>query len=134
MTFVLHRDQGLPCVAASNIAANVPVKLVTGGSGQMLVIPAATSTDEILGFTHAVATQGDAVAVHGPFAIVKAIAAASLGQGPVGIASTNGALGPISGASGFVKKAVGDSVGPAAPGETFSVYVNSRQLSDGGAI
>lgn len=113
--------------AASAIGPKMPVKLDTTANQ---VVAAATTTDRPLGFTIASAPQGGGIAIMGPHNTVKAVAAASLGYGAeLGIASTNGALGPITGASGVGKWAIGTSREPAAAGETFSVHVHPRQLS-----
>jgi hypothetical protein len=129
MAFELHRGEGFPAFAASNIAAKRPVTFV-GGDRQVTLC--ASNNLEPLGFTHdAAATQGDAIAVHERGAIVKAVAAASLGAAAdVGVASTNGAIGPVSGASGITRWRVGKSAEAAAAGETFSVYVSPHQLSN----
>jgi hypothetical protein len=61
---------------------------------------------------------------------VRVPAGGSLGHGAdVGVASTNGALGPVSAASGVARYRVGQALTAAAAGETFSLYVNPKQLS-----
>lgn len=58
--------------------------------------------------------------------VVAAVAAASIGAGSeVGIASTNGAFGPIV-ASGFYS--IGKSITAAVAGDTFGLQVRPRQL------
>lgn len=111
--------------AASAISPKTVVALDTTADQ----VVAATAGAEPVGVTAASAAQGDRVTVLGLGNTVKCVAAASLGFGAVvGVASTNGALGPVTGASGVVKWAVGTSRGNAAAGETFSVFVNPRQL------
>lgn len=124
------RRNELPFTAASAIVPLRPVKLDSAANRQ--VILASGVGHEPQGVTgDATALQGESVTVYGRGAIVAAVAAASLGAGAdVGIGSTNGALGPISGASGVTKWAVGKSVESAAAGEKFSVYVDPRQLSN----
>jgi len=126
-----HKD-GLPkIVASAAIPRNRPVKDLAGTADK--VLPAATNIDHVLGFSIATgATAGEAITVVTE-GIVKAHAVASLGAGgEVGIASTNGGLGPIAGASGFTRFAVGIAQANAAAGDTFSVLLRVRQIS--GAI
>jgi hypothetical protein len=111
--------------AASAIGPKTVVTLDTV-NGQVV---AATLGAEPVGVTIASAAQGDRVTVLGQGNIVKAVAVASLGWGAVvGVASTNGALGPVTAASGVVRWALGTAREPAAAGETFSVFVNPRSL------
>lgn len=129
MAFESHNGHIEPSLkAASAMIPKRPVKLDTVADQ---VVLCATDNVEPLGITGlASVAQGDQVVTYGQGNIVKAIAGASLGFGAdLGIASTNGALGPISGASGVAKWRIGTSREPAAAGETFSVYVNPRQLS-----
>lgn len=114
--------------AASIIHPKMPVKLDTTADQVTLV---AATTDEPLGMTGlATAAQGGRAVVYGPGNRVKAIAGASLGANAnIGLASTNGALGPVAAASGVVRWRVGTSREAAAAGETFTVYVSPRQLS-----
>ncbi len=113
--------------AASAILPYVAVKLDTVANQ---VLPCATTTDRPLGMTIASSAQGGVLAVMGPGNIVKGIAVASIGFGAeVGIASSNGALGAISGASGFARWAVGTTRTSAGAGERLSIFVNPRQLS-----
>lgn len=134
MSWVLHRPGFQQSIlAASAINPYSPVKLV--GTDQPLAIPAATSTDEIFGF-NGVGTAGasgvnaaEMVTLYEEGNYVKAIAAASLGaHTDVGIASTNGALGPVVRASGVAGFRVGKSMTPAAAGEVFTCYVKPKVL------
>lgn len=115
-------------IAASAMNPRTAVKLDTI-EGQ--VVPVATKGVEPMGLTGAAsAPLGGAVVVYGPGNIVKAVAGASLGANtPIGVASTNGALGPVAGASGSAVWQVGTSRTAAGAGERFSLYVNPRQLS-----
>lgn len=126
--FELHSD-GFPLKAASAISINAVLGLDTGDV-QRQVIPLATNNVEPFALAIASApTPGDALTGMVPGDVVKAVAAASLGHGTdVGIASTNGALGPVAAASGVVRWRVGRSVSAAAAGETFSLYISPRQL------
>lgn len=128
MAFELHRGEGLPVFAASPIN---PKTFVRWDTSDRKVLPLATNSQEPLGAVHATALTGEGLAVHETKSIVKAVAAASLGAGAdLMVASTNGALGPAAaGASGVVRWRVGVSQEAAAAGETFSVYVNPRQIS-----
>lgn len=134
MAFTLYQEgQSLAIQAASAINPFQPVKLV--GTSSLFAVPAATSTDVPFGF-NGEATAGasginsvDAAAIYSQGNVAKAVCAASVGVGSeVGVASTNGALGPIAGASGVSKWSVGIALTPAAPGERLSVYVRPRQL------
>lgn len=126
--FELHRG-GFPGKAASAISAGAVVGL-DAGDVQRQVVPLATLNAEPFGVALASAVNpGDAVTVLEPFDVVKVTAAASLGHGAdIGIASTNGAVGPIAAASGVVKWRIGRSLSAAAAGEVFSLYINPRQL------
>lgn len=114
--------------AASAMSPRVPVAL-DAVEGQVVQI--ATTGVEPLGLTGAASARpGDAVVVYGEGNIVKAVAAASLGFGAnIGVASSNGALGPVTGASGVVRWRLGTSREAVAAGETFSLFVHPRQLS-----
>ncbi len=115
-------------IAASAMAPFTAVKLDTV-AGQ--VVPVASKNQEPLGITGAASVaQGAAVVVYGPGNIEKALAGASLGaHADIGVASTNGALGPVAGASGSVVWRLGQSRTAAGGDERFSLYVNPRQLS-----
>lgn len=126
MAYELHRN-AYPGLAASAINSRVPVGRA---AGERAVVPVATSGAEPFGISLASAAQGEAVTVLDHHSVAKAVAAASLGGGaPLGVASTNGALGPIAGASGVARFQVGISEHAAAAGEVVSVFVNPRQLS-----
>jgi hypothetical protein len=134
MAFELHRQPLFPAVAASALSAGAAVGLVNGGDVQRQVIPLATCNIEPIGVARASAVNpGDAVSVYDHSNIVRAVAAASLGHGQlVGVASTNGGLGIVAGGSGSVGPvvwAVGRSLSAAAAGETFSLFINPRQIS-----
>lgn len=124
------RQNSLPFTVASDIVPLRPVKIDTAADRQIVL--AASVNDSIQGFTgEATGLQGESITVHGETAITKAVAAASLGAGAVvGVASTNGALGPVTGASGVTKHQAGVSVESAAAGEQFSLYVKPRQISN----
>lgn len=127
MAFELHRHEGFPGKAASQVNARQPVRLVNAERG---VGPATDNTVEVFGIAGATAAPGEAVTVYDAKHVAKAVAAASVGAGAnVGVASPNGALGPIAGASGAARHRVGQTVQEAREGEVVSVYVNPQQLS-----
>lgn len=127
----LHRG-GFPAKAASAINPGQVVAL-NGGDTEREVVPVTSAAVEPFGIALATAAlPQDAVTVLEEHSIVKVTAAASLGANAlVGIASNNGALGPIAGASGSVVHSVGRSVSAAAAGEVFGLYIRPRQLSGG---
>lgn len=128
MSYDLIRSS-FPAIAASNVSARALVALTT--SGQRAVVPLATNTTRPLGIVNNSASRGDACTVYDTGNYVKVTAAASIGRGAeVGIASSNGAFGPIAGASGVSIFSVGQSTEAAAAGEKFAVYVSPRQLSN----
>lgn len=128
MAYELHRGEGLPVFAASNINPKTFVRFV---AAERSVEPLATNSLESAGAVHATALRGEALAIHEDKTVVKAIAGASLGAGAaVMVGTANGALIPAAaGASGVVRYRVGVSQEAAAAGETFSVYVSQRQIS-----
>lgn len=121
----------LPFTAASDMNPHAPVQVDTG-TPKRQAVAVGTNNVEIQGFTgDATALRTEAVTVYGEGAVVQAVAAASLGAGAeLGIASSNGALGPVSGASGVSKYRVGKSFEAAAAGEKFALYVKPKQLSN----
>jgi hypothetical protein len=130
MAYVNH--QGLKLSLKCGTAAISPfqsVALDSSGGGDVVAI--ATNNVRPLGVTIATVTASQAAAVYAHDNVVKAIAAASLGVGAeVGVASTNGNFGPITGASGVTKWATGRALTAAAAGERFSLLVQPRQLSN----
>lgn len=130
MAFELHRS-AFPGIAASAVNAQQAVSLDVGDV-QRQVLPLATNNVEPLGVTIATAVNpADSVAVFDRGNIVKVPAVASFGAGQdIGVASTNGGFGTVSGASGVTRWAVGKSVTGALAGEIFSLYVNPKQLSN----
>lgn len=127
MAFVQHR-QSDSYVAASAVGQHMPVGLDTIKNQ---VVPLTAVTARPIGLTDATAAQGAAVTVHEETSVAKAVCAASVGVGvDVGVASTNGALGPVTGASGVTRWAIGQSREAAAAGETFAVYIHPRQISN----
>lgn len=142
MARVLHREPRQALKAASAAAPYQTFKLDTAAEDQ--IVAAATNTDRPFGISDASVAQGQRVTVYEDGNIVKAVAAASLGHGgEVGVATFGVAsaaqgnalatitqLGPVTGASGVSKWAVGVAMENAAAGEVFSVYVSPRQLSN----
>lgn len=127
MAWTNHRARDPKIVASAAIANFVPVKSLAGTADK--VVLAASVNDYPIGMVAATgASAGNPIAVITD-GICKAIAAASLGAGgEVGVASTNGALGPVAGASGFTKYAVGEAQNNAAAGDTFSVKLRIHQI------
>lgn len=128
MAFKLHRS-GFPGIAASAINVEAAVGIASGVDRSFS--PIATANVRPFGIALATAVNaGDGLTIldEGNVAIVTA--AASLGRGAeIGVASTNGALGPVAAASGLAVYSAGQSLSAAAAGEEFSLYVNPRQLS-----
>ena len=129
MAFELHRDPGLPGIAASAMAANTVVTEDVGDV-QRQFLAVATVNVEPIGVTRSVASfAGDAVTVYDQPHIVRAVAAASLGHGAdVGVVGATTSLGLVAAASGVVKWRVGRSLTAAAAGETFSLSIRPRQV------
>ena len=121
-----RHTETLPKLSASAISPKLPVK--ESGTKDTVVL-ATVKTDHPLGVTIAsTASPGDALAVVTD-GVVRAICAASVGAGvDVGVASTNGGLGPVVAASGVRNFAVGISQTAAAAGDTFSVLLRPREL------
>lgn len=127
MAFELITTNQFPGLAASVIQDKHVVTLTTSERG---VCPVAGLTVEPHGITVASALLGEAVTVYGQGNYCKAVANASLGAGAlVGVTGATRALGLAAGASGSVVWSVGRSVTAAAAGETFTFYVNPRQIS-----
>lgn len=124
----LHRS-GYPLVAASAVNAGAALTIASGADERC--VPVASLNIRPLGIALATgATVGHAVTVLDEGNTVVVTAAASVGRGAeIGVASTNGALGPVAGASGSVAFSVGQSLSAGAAGEDISIYVNPRQLS-----
>jgi hypothetical protein len=128
-----------PAIAASAINAGAVVGW-TASAIERQVIPLGSTNVEPIGIALATANY---LAATPPFTAAvplvdrgnttKVVAAGSLGVGAdIGIASgVSGTynLQPVSAASGIAVWRVGKSVSPAAAGETFSLYVDPRQLS-----
>jgi hypothetical protein len=130
MAFELHNGIKIALRSGTAVIADKQlVTLDTSGGGD--VIACATNNVRPVGITVATVAASRAGAIHSHGNVCKAVAAASLGLGAeVGVASTNGNLGPISGASGVTKWAAGQALSAAAAGETFSFLVSPRQVSN----
>lgn len=126
-------------IAASQIGAYLPVFQNIASSRDDYVVPQTVVNGEIIGLTIAtVPTYGDPVAVV-LSGRAKAICAASVGAGAlVGVASTNGALGPVlpsgitahigSGGDVAARYAVGRTLKAYAAGDVMTVIVDPRQV------
>ncbi|MCL4836422.1 MAG: hypothetical protein KJ058_00465 [Thermoanaerobaculia bacterium] len=123
----------------SLIGAHLPVFLPIASSRDRVAVPVASGNEDVIGLTIATgASVGNTVGV-AVAGYAKAVAAASLGAGcRVGVASTNGALGPV-GASGLAahvasagavepKFQVGRALEAAAAGAIFTVLVDPQQI------
>ena len=130
MAFERHRT-AFPGIALATVLPRTAVRFAPTGVQDRAVVPVTDSTQPVLGVTgDAPANPGQSCRAHDHGNTVKMVAGASIGHGAeVGVASANGAVGPIAGASGVVRHSIGQSCTVAAPGEVFSVYVNPRQLS-----
>src|SRR5438552_18375447 len=131
MAFELHRDPGLPGIAASAMAVNTVVSWDVADV-QRQVLAVATGNVEPIGVTRNVASAaGAAVTVYDENHIVRAVAGASLGAGAnVGVLGATTSLGIVAaGASGVIAWRLGRSLTAAAAGETFSLSIKPRQLS-----
>ena len=124
----IHRS-GYPAVAASAVNAGAAVTVASGSDSR--VAPVATVNVRPLGIALATgATVGLAVTVLDEGNVAVVTVGASVGRGAeIGVASTNGALGPVAGASGSVVYSVGQSVSAGDADQDISLYVNPRQLS-----
>lgn len=129
MAFELHRHgHQLSITAPSTLNPRTPV--VLGGTSGLLALKAGSNNVRPFGVTGAgTALAGEAVTVYEDTNIVKVIAAASVGAGAeVGVASDNGAVGPVAQASGTLRWALGLTVADAGAGEVLSVYVRPRAV------
>lgn len=123
--------------AASLVGAHLPVFQNTASSRDGVAVPAASTNQDVIGLTRATgASVGNSLAVI-VFGNAKARAGASLGAGAlVGLASTNGALGPLAAAPTHIASGgslqprfiVGRSKEAAAAGDLFTVFVNPREI------
>lgn len=125
----LDRYKGFPGVAASVIRPRTAVAFASGLDWG--VRPVGTYQDAPFGVTgDATAALGAGINVYDRGAVVKVTAAASIGRGAqVVYEAASVAFGPGAGAGASVINSVGQSLTPAAAGETFSLYVNPTQLS-----
>ncbi|HMJ01572.1 MAG TPA: hypothetical protein VK506_01450 [Conexibacter sp.] len=114
--------------AASAVQAR---KLVALDTVDNQIVPIGTNNVRPYGQVDASGAQGEQLTVYGLNNVVKVVAAASVGHGAeVGVASTNGDIGPIAGASGITRWSAGVTRSAAAAGEVLSLYVQPRQLSN----
>lgn len=116
----------LPKVAASTIGAHLAVRTSASTADEVVVV-ATSNVNTFLGLTTATgASVGNPVPIVYD-GVAKAVAGASVGLGAdVGVASTNGALGPI--ASAATQFRVGISQTAAAAGEIFSVLLRPERV------
>lgn len=126
------QDGGFPGIAASGINSGAALQL-SASAVERQFLPIACSNIEPFGV--ALASAGgtsltQAIAVIDQGNTVKVTAIASLGCGAdIGVASTNGGLGPVEAASGILVWAVGKAMQSAGAGELFGLYVKPKQLS-----
>jgi hypothetical protein len=126
MAWWIDRHEALPRQAASVVGQYKPVTHSASGADD--VVPVTAATVEVEGITLATAAAvGDPVSVQ-TRGVAKVICAASIGPGAaVGVASTNGAVGPV--ASGSTNQRIGISEAAALPGETFSVRLSTGRVN-----
>jgi hypothetical protein len=119
MAHWIDREDAHPKRVASGVSIGA-FRPVIVGTVKDEVLAVGSAGAEPLGVT--VATNyGNAIAVQ-VNGVAKCIAVASLGAGvDVGVASTNGAVGPIASAANTYR--IGVSTEPAAAGQTFSVFL-----------
>jgi hypothetical protein len=126
MAYWIDRQDAFPYKAASGVGQYVPVSH-SASSNEFVLAIASSMTAESIGVTVATAASpGDPVAVQ-MRGVAKVIAAASTGQGAnVGVASSNGAVGPL-GASQSVQR-VGIAQTAAVAGEVFSILLRPGKV------
>jgi hypothetical protein len=130
MAYVDHKGFIDSRRVASVVAPQNVVALI-GTVAEAKVAPIATNGVEPYGVVDTAQAIDGNVTVYAQDNIVKAIAGASLGPGAdVGVASSNGALAPVAGASGVTRWRTGKALEAAAVGERFSILVSPRQLSN----
>lgn len=124
----LHRS-GIPLAAASAVNAGAVIAIASGSDYRG--VPIATANIRPLGIALATgATVGAGITVLDGGNTVVVTAVGSVGRGAeVGVASTNGGIAPVAGASGSVVHSIGQTLSAGAAGEDISVFVNPRQLS-----
>lgn len=128
-----QRKTGIAFTAASAINPFSVVTIIGAANRSVLAVNSSASAAlRPLGVVGAAtALAGEAVTVYDDGAIVEAVAGASLGAGgELGVASTNGTIAPVAGASGVTRWSVGQALESAAAGEHFSLYVRPRQISN----
>lgn len=135
MPGTLDRYKGFPAIAGSALRPGEVVKFAAGAN-ERRVIPVVSTNELAVGVIDtraASAAVGDAVTVYETGAVLEGLSVASIGAGAeVAVASANGALGLVAGASGVVRATVGVTMTPAAGGEYFALYVRPRVLADNG--
>ena len=126
MAYWIDRSDALPRQAASAVGQWRPVGHSASGADD--VVPVTAATAEVEGITVATAASpGDPVSVQ-KSGVAKVICAASIGPGAnVGVASTNGAVGPVASGSGNYR--IGISETAAQPGEVFSVLLRQARVN-----
>lgn len=129
-----NKQFALPYTAASaiNPFQTVVLDSTATSTNKRAVTPVATNNVEPVGISGpATALPGESVTIYKPGALVEAISVASIGAAQdVGVSSSNGALGAVSGASGITRYRTARTVEPAGAGERFTVEINPKQLSN----
>lgn len=122
------KAEGAISPVASGKLAGQPVSVGTGAE-QMRAL---ASGIEPFGIAKCASyADGERMTVYEAGNFKKAVAAASLGYGAnLGVGSTNGALGPITVASGAVAWSIGKSVSAAAAGDVFTVLIRPVKVTN----
>jgi hypothetical protein len=116
--------------AAASIV--LPFQPVTLSASAAEYVPLGANTLEPVAVNgNATAARAEKMTGYGEGCIVRAVAGASLGyNADVGVASSNGTLAPVTGASGVTRYRVGKALEPAAAAGRFTIRVSVRQLSN----
>lgn len=128
MAYELHQDKHqLPIKAATDLSPRQPIKL--GGTSGLLAFPCASLNDRPFGVTNAATyLTGEVIACYFESNIMKMVANASVGvNSEVGVASSNGSVGPQTLITASAHWGVGLTVSAALAGEIVSVFVNPRK-------
>lgn len=131
MAFEDHAGPVFPAIAGSAIQPRQVVGLPAPTAAPRTLVPVIATGVEPVGIVgEASVARGDAVRVYLEGNTVKAVAAASLGNGAkVGPNAATTSLFPITQASGVAHWQVGVALEAAAAGQLFSVYVNPQRIS-----
>lgn len=138
-----HLKEGLPMLAASDIAPRTLVRIASSGDWAVQMV--ATTTEQPLGFTRDWAKAGGPVTVYGVGNIIRVPAGASFPrQAQIGVVGTSSAVNPLNSvtvtypvigqvlpgaSSGANQWTAGQALESSALNDQVAVYVNPRSLS-----